>query len=72
MIWVSCGKRCSFLIKIVLNGGIVLFSIEKNLVKPGTVLIETALSGDSLYKHFGQIYYKKREKQEMQHKTLNN
>ena len=27
----------------------VQFSLEKNRVKPGTVLIETMLSGDSLY-----------------------
>ena len=27
----------------------VLFPLEKTRVKPGTVLIETVLSGDSLY-----------------------
>ena len=29
----------------------MLFSLEKSRVKPGTVLIETVLSGDSLYIH---------------------
>ena len=27
----------------------MLFPLQKNCVKPGTVLIETVLSGDSLY-----------------------
>ena len=35
----------------------MLFSLEKTRVKPGTVLIETVLSGDYLYKNgrFGEI-----------------
>ena len=32
----------------------VLFSLEKTRVKPGTVLIETVLSGDTLYDQMQQ------------------
>ena len=32
----------------------VLFSLEKTCVKPGTVLIETVLSGDTLYDQMQQ------------------
>ena len=43
----------TFSVKTVLNQGIrsVLFPFKKIRVKPGTVLIETVLSGDPLYKH---------------------
>ena len=48
--WVSSGKKCLFLIKTVLNGGIRAISFrKKKRIKPGNVLIEILLSRDSLY-----------------------
>ena len=46
LIWVSGGKKCVFLIKTVLNGGICA---NFSSFKSGTMLIETVLSGDPLY-----------------------
>ena len=45
-------RNVFFLIKTVLNREIrakYVFSLEKSRFKPGTVLIETVLSGDPLY-----------------------